>query len=219
MRLSRMNRPTSYSSTTPTPPWIWSARRQTRTAPSVPYHFTSGVTSRTSRAACSSRPNSARAWRTAASHASAQEPAVVALGRRGGGEASDVGARLRLGHRDRPHDLALRQEREVSRLLLVGAEPEDERRRRVPSDPVLHLRRKVGPREHLGDHHRDREWEAGAAELRRHRRGREAEIREPAQVLRHRLVHPNLAAVANDAELVDLRGSRGDLRRDVLPGH
>src|SRR6266566_134254 len=38
MRLSRMNRPTSYSSTTPTPPWICSARRQTRTAPSVLYH-------------------------------------------------------------------------------------------------------------------------------------------------------------------------------------
>src|SRR5437773_8293852 len=77
MRLSRMNRPTSYSSTTPTPPCICSARRQTRTAPSVPYHFTSGVSSRRSRAACSSWPNSTRSCSTAAVYARARAPVTV----------------------------------------------------------------------------------------------------------------------------------------------
>src|SRR6266704_1909737 len=198
MRLSRMNRPTSYSSTTPTPPWICSARRQTRTAPSVPYHFTSGVSSRRSRAACSSRPNSTRSWSTAAVYASARAPVTVVsmsssisatmgcsrIGfpiwmrcaayseafsnaavatprpwipprRRGRRKTADVRPGLRFGHRDRAHHLALRERRQIARLLLVGAEAIDERRRRVPPDAVLHLRREIGAGEHLADHHRD----------------------------------------------------------------
>jgi len=81
-----------------------------------------------------------------------------------------VRSRLRLGHRDRAHDLALREQRKVARLLLVGAEAVDECRWRVPTDPVLDLRREVRAREHLADHHHDGEGQPRSAELDGHRR-------------------------------------------------
>ena len=101
--------------------------------------------------------------------ASFEEPAIVACGCRRRRDVADIRSRLRLGHRDRPHEPTLGEDRQVPRLLLLGAEAEDERRRRVPPDAVLDLSGEVGPREHLGQHHRHRERQPRAAELGRDR--------------------------------------------------
>src|SRR5207247_2773634 len=58
--------------------------------------------------------------------AALQDPAAVLARRRRRREAADIRAGLRLGHRDRTHDLALRERREIARLLFLGAEPVDE---------------------------------------------------------------------------------------------
>ena len=147
--------------------------------------------------------------------ASFEEPAVVACGCRRRRDVADIRSRLRLGHRDRPHEPTLGEDRLVDAGRVEGQRTIDQRRRRIPPDAVLHLGREVGSGQHLADHHHDGEWEPGSAELDRHRRRCEPELRETAQVLRHRIVHPDLAVLADDADLVHLRGARRDLARHV----
>src|SRR5207247_10133867 len=105
----------------------------------------------TSRAGCGSREHDHQVAlpRRDELYAALQDPAAVLARRRRRREAADIGAGLRLGHRDRTHDLALRERREIARLLFLGAEPVDESGGGVPSDAVLDLRREIGPREHL----------------------------------------------------------------------
>ena len=80
---------------------------------------------------------------------------------------------------------------------------------------MLHLRREIGTRQHLADHHRDGEGKPRSTEIGWHRRGCQPQLRETAQVFQHRLVHPHEAVLADDADRVDLGRSRGDLRGDV----
>src|SRR5439155_19384279 len=101
----------------------------------------------TSRAGCGSREHDHQVAlpRRDELLAALQDPAAVLPRRRRRREAADIGAGLRLGHRDRTHDLALREWREIACLLLLGAEPGAERRGRGPSDAVLPLCRVIGP--------------------------------------------------------------------------
>src|SRR5205814_6341118 len=62
-----------------------------------------------------------------------------------------------------------------------------------------------------------RERKARPAEIDGHRWRREPELREAAEVLGHEVVHPHLTVLANDPDLVDLRGTWSDLGRDVPP--
>src|SRR5207245_7112060 len=77
----------------------------------------------TSRAGCGSREHDHEVAlpRRDELLAALQDPAAVLPRCRCRREAADVGAGLRLGHRDRAHDLALRERRQIASLLLLGA--------------------------------------------------------------------------------------------------
>ncbi len=145
-----------------------------------------------------------------------QRPATVALGRLRR-DLPDVGAGLRLGHRDRADDLAASEPWDVPPLLLFGPVAHDHGGgRRVEGE--LHHRARAGPREHLDDEGREREGQPAAAVLARQRKPDEPKVGEALEVRLERLVHLDPAVVAHDPDRVDRARARRDLGADVAAG-
>jgi len=134
--------------------------------------------------------------------AAGERPAAATLDRLRR-DPADIGASLRLGHRDRADDLAAREPRDVPLLLLLGAVPDDHRRR-CGVERELDHRARTRAGEHLDDERRQGERQTHPAVLARERETDEAELREALEIRLERLAHLDMAAFADHPELVHL---------------